>query len=173
MLYNQFREHTMNKLTEILNELQVELTQLLWDKLDALYIYGSQARGEATSDSDIDVLVVIRGDYNHHELSQLVNPVESNLSLKYDTLISLIFISDHRYKNEDSPFLINVRKEAVPLHTTNTTQKTKARCEPIARLVPYQEDISKRTPGVDAGKIVIAPDFDEPLPEFEDYLTKT
>ena len=82
----------MSELAEILNELQSELTGLLGDKLDALYLYGSQARGDAAVfDSDIDVLVIIRGDYNHQELSQLVNPIESDLSLKYDTLISLIF----------------------------------------------------------------------------------
>ena len=27
-----------------------------------------------------------------------------------------------------------------------------------------------RTPGIDAGKTVISSDFDEPLPEFEEYL---
>ncbi len=40
--------------------------------------------------------------------------------------------------------------------------------KPIARLSPYSEKVSKpRQPGNDAGKVLIAPDFDEPLPEFE------
>jgi prevent-host-death family protein len=40
--------------------------------------------------------------------------------------------------------------------------------QPIARLLPYHPQPQPRTPGNDAGKIVIAPDFDEPLPEFEE-----
>jgi prevent-host-death family protein len=40
--------------------------------------------------------------------------------------------------------------------------------QPVARLLPYQPRPKPRTPGNDAGKIVIAPDFDEPLPEFEE-----
>ena len=40
--------------------------------------------------------------------------------------------------------------------------------EPIARLMPYQAAPARRTPGIDAGKVRIAPDFDEPLPEFEE-----
>lgn len=40
--------------------------------------------------------------------------------------------------------------------------------QPVARLLPYQPQPAPRIPGNDAGKIVIAPDFDEPLPEFEE-----
>ncbi|MGD8750065.1 MAG: type II toxin-antitoxin system Phd/YefM family antitoxin [Anaerolineales bacterium] len=39
---------------------------------------------------------------------------------------------------------------------------------PVARLLPYRPQPERRTPGNDAGKVVIAPDFDEPLPEFEE-----
>jgi prevent-host-death family protein len=38
---------------------------------------------------------------------------------------------------------------------------------PVAVLAPLQKPASPRVPGNDAGKIIIAPDFDEPLPEFE------
>jgi prevent-host-death family protein len=37
--------------------------------------------------------------------------------------------------------------------------------KPIARLVPYEEPVKRRIPGLQAGRIWIAPDFDEPLPE--------
>lgn len=39
--------------------------------------------------------------------------------------------------------------------------------EPIAMLSPLENAPAPRTPGNDAGKVVIAPDFDAPLPEFE------
>ena len=39
--------------------------------------------------------------------------------------------------------------------------------KPIAVLSPIREPLARRVPGGDAGKVVIRPDFDEPLPEFE------
>ena len=38
---------------------------------------------------------------------------------------------------------------------------------PIAVLSPIIEEPAPRIPGNDAGQVVIAPDFDAPLPEFE------
>ena len=40
--------------------------------------------------------------------------------------------------------------------------------QPVARLLPYQPQPVPRAPGNDTGKIIIGPDFDEPLPEFEE-----
>jgi prevent-host-death family protein len=40
--------------------------------------------------------------------------------------------------------------------------------KPVARLLPFQPAPQPRTPGNDGGKVVIAPDFDAPLEEFED-----
>jgi prevent-host-death family protein len=40
--------------------------------------------------------------------------------------------------------------------------------KPIARVLPFvEEDGSPRVPGIDKGKVIIMPDFDEPLPEFD------
>jgi prevent-host-death family protein len=39
--------------------------------------------------------------------------------------------------------------------------------KPVAVLSPYREAPTDRIPGNDAGRVVIGPDFDEPLPEFD------
>ena len=39
--------------------------------------------------------------------------------------------------------------------------------KPVAILSPIDEVPANRIPGIDAGKVVIADDFDAPLPEFE------
>ena len=38
---------------------------------------------------------------------------------------------------------------------------------PVAVLSPYQTPPQRRTPGNDAGLVVIQADFDDPLPEFD------
>jgi prevent-host-death family protein len=40
--------------------------------------------------------------------------------------------------------------------------------KPVAVLSPIGEAIIQRTPGNDKGKVVIAADFDAPLPEFDE-----
>ncbi len=40
--------------------------------------------------------------------------------------------------------------------------------EPIAMLSPISLPVTRRISGNDAGKVIIMPDFDMPLPEFED-----
>jgi prevent-host-death family protein len=40
--------------------------------------------------------------------------------------------------------------------------------KPVARILPYGvEDHSPRVPGIDKDKLIIKPDFDAPLPEFD------
>lgn len=40
--------------------------------------------------------------------------------------------------------------------------------KPVARLLPYSaDDTSPRIPGIDKGKLILQPDFDAPLPEFD------
>lgn len=41
---------------------------------------------------------------------------------------------------------------------------------PVARLVRYPERSEPRKPGVWKGRVVIHPDFDDPLPGFEESL---
>ena len=42
--------------------------------------------------------------------------------------------------------------------------------EPVARLVRYEEPVATRGFGSLKGRIWMSDDFDDPLPEFEDYM---
>ena len=106
---------TKEMLDGILNKLQAKLSHALGDRIEAVYLYGSRARGEARPDSDIDVLVVIRGDFDYKNmLDQTIDNIV-DLSLEYDVVISRVFVSKDRFEHEMSPFLMNVRREALPL----------------------------------------------------------
>jgi len=40
--------------------------------------------------------------------------------------------------------------------------------KPVARILPFAaDDTSPRVAGIDKGKVIIKPDFDAPLPEFD------
>jgi prevent-host-death family protein len=38
--------------------------------------------------------------------------------------------------------------------------------KPVARILPVVNNVSPRVPGIDKGKIIIMPNFDDPLDEF-------
>jgi prevent-host-death family protein len=42
--------------------------------------------------------------------------------------------------------------------------------KPVARLAPLEKRRKNRVPGLDRGLVIIHPDFDDPLPEFEEYM---
>ena len=105
----------MKDLTIVLTALQDQLAQLLGSQLAGLYLYGSHARGEASDLSDIDVLVVMEGSFDYGNLLARTSPLVAALSLENDVVISRVFISKEDFERGQSPFLLNVRREAVPI----------------------------------------------------------
>jgi predicted nucleotidyltransferase len=103
------------ELQRILRSLRLELARVLGDQFQSVILYGSQARGQARSDSDIDVLVVVRDESDYGDLIRRTSAAVSALSLQHDVVISRVFVSRERFEREQTPFLLNVRREGVPL----------------------------------------------------------
>jgi predicted nucleotidyltransferase len=103
------------ELQRILRSLRLELARVLGDQFQSVILYGSQARGQARSDSDIDVLVVVRDESDYGDLIRRTSAAVSALSLQHDVVISRVFMSRERFEREQTPFLLNVRREGVPL----------------------------------------------------------
>jgi predicted nucleotidyltransferase len=103
------------KLTKILETLRQEFSQTLGDQLEGVLLFGSRARGEERPDSDVDVLVVVRGEFDYSDLIKRTSSIVSALSLQYDVVISRAFVSKDRFEREQSPFLLNVRREGVAI----------------------------------------------------------
>lgn len=92
-----------------------EFARILGSQFEGAYLFGSRARADARVDSDIDVLVVVRDDFDYGELIRRTSDAVSTLSLRHDAVISRAFVSKERFEREQSPFLLNVRREAMAL----------------------------------------------------------
>ncbi len=103
------------KLRLILSEFRGQIESLYGKRLVQMVLFGSQARGQADPGSDIDVLVVLGGTVNLGQEIAKTGAITSGLSLKYDVVISCTFISADRYRTGQSPLLLNVRREGLPL----------------------------------------------------------
>jgi predicted nucleotidyltransferase len=58
----------MNKQIEtILTKTQQGIKTLYGEQLDKILLFGSQARGDATPESDIDILSVLKNSFNYSQ----------------------------------------------------------------------------------------------------------
>lgn len=105
----------MENLTHILTDLEQELKSLYGIRLYKTILYGSQARREAQYGSDIDILIILHDLRDPGREIKRVGPITSQLSLKYDVVISCVFISKNRFEHDNSPLLLNIRHEGVAL----------------------------------------------------------
>jgi predicted nucleotidyltransferase len=108
-------ETTTQAIKPILKELQSELRKIYGQRLQHLILYGSYARGDATEDSDIDVIAVVKGIENPMIELEKLSGVLSRISLKHDTLISLHPISLEDFEQRSSPLLLTAKSEGVSL----------------------------------------------------------
>lgn len=103
------------QLRSLLKELRRRFEALYGPRLVRLMLYGSQARGDAEPGSDIDVLVVLAGPVRPgEEIARTLDDV-AGLSLENNVAICCVFISADDFEREESPLMLNVRREGVPV----------------------------------------------------------
>jgi predicted nucleotidyltransferase len=98
---------------ETLSALKNGLTPLYGERLKGLYLFGSYARGDARPDSDLDVLVVLDSIHSYSAEVDRTSELVARLSLDSGISVSPVFISEAAWQSQASPFLENVREEAV------------------------------------------------------------
>jgi predicted nucleotidyltransferase len=101
------------KIKKLLTKLKKGLIQIYGDRLTGLYLYGSYARGEEQSDSDIDVMIVLNEYKSYGREIDRTGELVSKLSLDYSISISRVIMTEAQWKAGDTPLLYNIRAEAV------------------------------------------------------------
>ena len=101
------------KVRSIIKELRHRLEALYGPRLVRMVLYGSQARGDAEPGSDIDVLVVLQGPVSPGEEIARTSDIIASLSLTHGMVLSRAFVSSVRFEREQSPLLMNIRREGV------------------------------------------------------------
>ena len=80
-------------------------------------LYGSEARGDARADSDIDVLILLDGDKRDFRREDKISGELYNLELNTGVLISPMIMLRKQWENRPfkTPFYINVVNEGITL----------------------------------------------------------
>jgi len=77
---------------KIAYELKLSLEEQLGDKLKDVVLFGSSIDQSTTQDSDIDILIVLDGDYDY-PMKRKINDICYEYDLKYDVFIDNQLIS--------------------------------------------------------------------------------
>jgi predicted nucleotidyltransferase len=92
------------------------LTAEFADRVDTLSLYGSRARGEATEESDIDVLVCIRGASSSEQ--NLAAALAGDVATATGVWLSPTIYATERFQwllSIESPFARSVLADQIPL----------------------------------------------------------
>ncbi|MCU0548476.1 MAG: nucleotidyltransferase domain-containing protein [Leptolyngbya sp. Prado105] len=101
------------QLDEILARLRSYLEETYGDRLSQVILYGSQARGDAHEESDIDVLVVLKDSFDFCTEVDLTNHFIADLCLDCEVVVSVMFAKLQKVESSGMPFYRNVRHEGI------------------------------------------------------------
>ena len=101
---------------QMVDELVAGLLKIVDEQLGSVILYGSVARGTASSESDVDVALLIKGSLSsvtENELSDFI----VDMNLKYDKVFSVIDIDIDNYEKWKAvaPFYKNVKQDGIVL----------------------------------------------------------
>jgi len=98
-----------------LKELQEYLAKIYGERLRGIYLYGSYARGDFRSDSDVDVLIALEGTVNPSQEIDLIGDGVADICLEHNVLIGTFPVPEEWLKVRKSPLFENVRREGIRL----------------------------------------------------------
>jgi len=107
--------YNLTDIDEILKELKADAVRLYGSRMKNVILYGSWARASANENSDIDLAIVLQGNVAVcEEIDRLIDLI-TDINLKYGVLLSVYPVSEKDYNSRNSPLLLNIRKEGVPV----------------------------------------------------------
>ena len=101
-----------------LTEFVKRVRQALSDSVVDVRLFGSEARGEAAPESDIDVLVVVQPDTARVALEDRIIDIAFDVNLQFGVYISPRVVTPAILTHpvwRETPFLKTVARESLPL----------------------------------------------------------
>ena len=98
---------------DLLTRIKASLSDVFGTRLQGMLVYGSQARNEATSHSDIDILVLLSPPVSLGEDLRLVIDAVYPLQLEFDQLIHALPVNVETYRAGEFALYRNAKREGV------------------------------------------------------------
>jgi predicted nucleotidyltransferase len=99
----------------ILDEAKIALKRIYGKRLKGIILYGSYARGDAETGSDIDLIVLLENMRNPITELERCSKRIHRIDFEYDTLISIVPFDASQYKRRKLPLILNAKREGIVL----------------------------------------------------------
>ena len=96
-------------------KLKTYLQDLYQDNLDKVILFGSEARGEAQIDSDVDILIILKNSFQYCEEVNKISEFISDLCLDYELYWSCCFTTLEKWNHAPIGFYRNVHQDGIEL----------------------------------------------------------
>ncbi len=103
------------KIHKLLAEAKNRFDALYMQRQHELVLFGSYARGDFSKGSDIDLLLLLDDLKDPLAERERFFPMICDLSLKYDTVLSVVPMDTACYESQKTPLILNVHREGVRL----------------------------------------------------------
>ena len=107
------------EIQKVTREVVGKITELIGDKIYKIILYGSYARGDFDSESDIDIMILINGnDDDVKKYRKDVRLIANEIGLNNDILVSLQIKTKKYFEDwsDTMAFYKNVINEGVTLY---------------------------------------------------------
>ena len=101
------------RIVRLIDRIKAHLRQTYGDRIKRVILYGSYARGEATKDSNVDVLVLVDPSLAPSEVRDSLSDLLYDMLMDEGELVSVAAIPEELFEKYNSPFMLNVRKEGL------------------------------------------------------------
>lgn len=108
-----------SELTVVTNEVVEQSLGLLKKDIYKIFLYGSYARGDFTSESDVDIMIILNCDKSEvKNYRKQISIMASRIGLKNDVEVSLLLRDKKSFEEgqEILPFYRNIVNEGVTIY---------------------------------------------------------
>ncbi len=101
---------------DIIQQFKSEVVKRYPEDVISLIVFGSKARGDASEESDIDILVVTKSD--NWRIGDQIRDIGYDLELKHNLVLSIQVVSQshiNHLKKIRSQFMRNIERDGITL----------------------------------------------------------
>lgn len=109
---------TQKELEQILKKMIMVYRNVYKDAVEEIYLYGSYARRDYTSESDIDIVAIVKGNrVTLQEQLKKIWDIASDIGLDYEVVVSPTVIPHNEFENYKNilPYYRNILEEGVKI----------------------------------------------------------
>ena len=108
-------DKTIKDIKLILDLVKEKLQGIYEERLNEIILYGSYARGDATEESDIDLIFLLEDMNSPVSESEKFSGEIHQLDFLYDMVVPIIPIEVDQYRTRRLPIIHNRKREGIPI----------------------------------------------------------